>query len=264
MAGQLEEKVALVTGGATGIGFAVAQRFLVEGAKVVVLDRAKCTPLTSAPPTDSFEAVTGDVRSFFDNRGAVDAAIKRFGKLDIFVGNAGIYDNRRPFEAFDGHQLDKAFDELFAINVKGYMLGALAALPALSAARGNIIFTGSVSGEHCGFGGALYVAAKHAVAGLTRQLAYELAPHVRVNAVAPGYAPTELRGLESLRQEKASTAPVSDNLPLKCIATPADYAEAYLFLASDAGSRIATGTVLAADGGLSLRGPGPFGPTTKA
>mgnify|MGYP001810719735 FL=1 len=263
MVGQLEQKVALITGGAAGIGFAVATRFLAEGAQVVVLDRVKCPPLVSDTVTDNFESVIGDVRAFSDQRSAVEAAINRFGKLDIFVGNAGIYDNRRPFEAFDGHELDKAFDELFAINVKGYMLGALAALPALSAARGSIIFTGSVSGEHCGFGGALYVAAKHAVTGLTRQLAYELAPHIRVNAVAPGYAQTELRGLESLRQEKTSTAPVADNLPLKCIASSADYAEAYVFLASEAGSRIATGTVLAADGGLSLRGPGPFDRTPK-
>lgn len=258
MIGQLEKKVALITGGATGIGNAVAERFLTEGAHVVVLDREKCDSLALSGKIDCFASVIGDVRSPSDNRKAVEAALNRFGKLDIFVGNAGIYDNRRPFTAFDGDELDKAFDELFAINVKGYMLGALAALPALLATRGCIIFTGSVSGEHCGFGGTLYVSAKHAITGLTRQLAYELAPDIRVNAVAPGYAPTELRGLESLRQNKSSTAPTADTLPLQSLASPADYAEAYVFLASASGSRLATGTVLSVDGGLSLRGPGAF------
>ena len=194
----------------------------------------------------------------FRSQRAVGAAVKRFGKLDIFVGNAGIYDNRRPFVTFDGPELSAAFDELFSINVKGYMLGALAVMEALSASHGCIIFTGSVSGERAGFGGALYVAAKHAVAGLTRQLAFELAPNIRVNAVAQGYAPTELQGLESLHQTKRSAGLAVEDLPLKVIASPNDYAAAYVFLASDAGSRIATGTVLAVDGGLALRGPGIF------
>lgn len=263
MAGKLENKVALITGGATGLGCAVAARFLDEGAQVVVLDRAHCNLAASGAGSDRFASITGDVRSRRDNESAVETALKRFGKLDVFVGNAGIYDNRRPFAAFELTELDAAFDELFSINVKGYMLGALAALPALSSSRGCIIFTCSVSGEHCGFGGALYVASKHAVAGLTKQLAYELAPNVRVNAVAPGYAPTELRGLESLRQVKSSTGPEAKSLPLKSIASPADYAEAYVLLASDVGARLATGTVLSVDGGLSLRGPGAFASDVK-
>lgn len=253
MTGQLANKVALITGAATGLGRAIAARFLAEGACVVSLDRGATTP--PADSSDRFVAVTGDVRSTADNQAAVQAALDRFGRLDVFVGNAGIYDNRQPFRSFTADGLDAAFDELFGIDVKGYMLGARAALDALTATRGSIIFTGSVSGTHAGFGGALYIAAKHAVTGLTKQLAYELSPDVRVNAVAPGFVPTNLAGLDSLSQRASGSAPEANELPLQVIGKAEDYAHAYVFLASDAASRIATGTILTLDGGASLRGP---------
>lgn len=253
MSGLLEGKVALVTGAASGIGRAVAVRYLAEGARVVCFDRSQAS-LDGASPQE-VAVLTGDVRSAQDNRRAVDLALARFGRLDVFVGNAGIYDDRRPFRAFSPTELDTAFDELFGVNVKGYMLGALAAADALARQGGCIIFTSSVSGMHAGFGGALYVAAKHAVNGLTRQLALELAPDIRVNAVAPGYVPTGLRGLDSLGQQGNTQAPAAADLPLKVIASPDDYAWAYVFLASEAGSRTATGSVLALDGGSAVRGP---------
>ncbi|MBL0423041.1 SDR family oxidoreductase [Ramlibacter sp. AW1] len=118
-----------------------------------------------------------------------------------------------------------------------------------------MIFTSSVSGSHAGFGGPLYVAAKHAVNGLTKQLAFELAPDIRVNAVAPGYVPTGLRGLQALGQQANPVAPAAADLPLQAIGTPEDYAGAYVFLASDACARTATGTVMTLDGGASVRGP---------
>ena len=108
----------------------------------------------------------------------------------------------------------------------GLGYAALAAVNALSKTRGCIIFTSSVSGAHAGFGGALYVAAKHAITGLTKQLSLELAPEVRVNAVAPGYVPTELRGLESLAQEKSTAGPKLEDLPLQVLGMPEDYAAA--------------------------------------
>ena len=152
-------------------------------------------------------------------------------------------------------ELDLAFRELFDVNVKGYLMGALAAAPALARSRGCILFTGSISGNHAGFGGALYVAAKHAIHGLTRQLALELAPDIRVNAIAPGYVPTALKGLESLDQPQLTAGPAPADLPLQAIGTPDDYAGAYVYLASDACARTATGTVLSLDAGSSLRGP---------
>lgn len=254
MSRQLEGKVAVVTGAASGIGHAVARRFLAEGARVVGFDRVDVR-FDDGIDDASFAGVVGDVRSAADNQRAVDLAVERFGTLDVLVANAGLYDNRRPFRSFTPAELDAAFDELFGVNVKGYMLGALAAAETLAKSRGCIIFTSSVSGSRAGFGGSLYVAAKHAVDGLTKQLALELAPDVRVNAVAPGYVPTGLSGLESLGQDRSANGPTPDQLVLRVIATADDYAGAYVFLASDACAHTATGTVLALDGGASLRGP---------
>ncbi|MEO6362772.1 MAG: SDR family oxidoreductase [Caldimonas sp.] len=256
MARQLEGKTALITGAASGIGRAVAARFLSEGANVVSFDRVASALVddSARPPCIH---VVGDVRSNADNDRAVAAAVSRFGQLDIFIGNAGLYDNRRALTSFSAPELDAAFDELFGINVKGYLLGALAASAALARSGGCILFTSSISGTHAGFGGALYVAAKHAVNGLTRQLALELAPHVRVNAIAPGYVPTGLRGLDSLGQDAAPQGPAAEQMPLQVLPSADDFASAYVYLASDACARTATGTVLALDGGAAIRGPRP-------
>jgi len=251
---QLEGKTALITGAASGIGRAIAARFLSEGANVVAFDRVEPSP-RSETQGSAYAHVIGDVRSPADNQRAVDLAVSRFGRLDVFVGNAGLYDNRRAFRTFSAPELDAAFDEMFGVNVKGYLLGALAAADALAKARGCILFTSSVSGARAGFGGALYVAAKHAVNGLTKQLALELAPDIRVNAVAPGYVPTGLRGLDSLGQAASTTGPTPDQMPLQTLPTADDFAAAYVFLASDACSRTATGSVLALDGGTAVRGP---------
>lgn len=254
---QLENKIALVTGSTTGIGRAVAQRFLAEGACVVGLDRAAARSIETTEE-DRYVLVIGDVRSADDNRRAVDTAVERFGGLDIFVGNAGIYDNRFPFAEFSPSTLEATFDELFSVNVKGYLLGAQASLEPLSKRRGCIIFTSSISGMHAGFGGTLYVAAKHAITGLTKQLSLELAPYIRVNAVAPGYVPTDLRSSENIPQSSPPSSPrTAADMPLQVLGSPDDYAAAYVFLASDACSRIATGTILTLDAGTTLRGPGP-------
>jgi 2,3-dihydroxy-2,3-dihydrophenylpropionate dehydrogenase len=115
--------------------------------------------------------------------------LDRFGRLDCFIGNAAIWDHGATLIGRGGEELERGFDELFAINVKGYLLGAKAAAQALIASEGSIIFTLSNSAFYPGGGGPLYTASKHAGVGLVRQLAYELAPKVRVNAVAPAAWP---------------------------------------------------------------------------
>lgn len=255
--GKLDGRVALVTGGGSGIGRAVVRRFLAEGAAVGVLERdaARGAELARELAAERLVVTIGDVRQLADNQRALAATRDRFGRLDIFVGNAGIYDNRARLLDIPPEKLDQAFDELFAVDVKGYVLGARVAAEELRRSRGCILFTASVSGLAAGYGGALYVAAKHAVVGLTRQLAYELAPEIRVNAVAPGYAPTELQGLESLAQRRTASRPPASAFPLQTIATPEDYAAYYVLLASDEGRASATGSVLVVDGGSSIFGP---------
>lgn len=254
-------KAIVITGASSGIGAAVAARFLTDGYGVVALNRSEASS-PSEQHGEHFVSLPGDVRSIEDNQRAVATALERFGRLDVFIGNAGVYDHKRRFQSYDERELADAFDELFSINVKGYMLGARAATPALKASNGSIIFTSSISGAIPGFGGALYVAAKHAITGLTRQLALELAPEVRVNAVAPGYVPTQLRGLESMAQRDAvATGPQESNMPLGRFGQLDDFAEAYLFLASAAHANLASGTVLTLDGGVSMRGCGAPCPT---
>ena len=254
MSRQFDNKVVLITGAASGLGLAVAQRFLGEGARVVAFDRDQCK-LQKAYDCANSAYIAGDVRCVEDNERAVELAQTRFGKLDVLIANAGIYDNRKLFDSYSMPELSDAFDELFSINVKGYMLAARAAAPALRHSQGSIIFTSSVSGRHAGFGGALYVAAKHAINGLTKQLALELAPEVKVTAVAPGYIPTDLQGLDSLAQGRNPVAPKPENLPLGVVATPEDYAAAYVFLASEAALHMASGSIMALDGGSAVRGP---------
>lgn len=248
---QLQDKVALVTGAGSGIGRAVTEVFLQEGARVVGLDtRAEFTP--NAP--GNYHHVVGDVTRREENRRAVEAACNRFGRLDILVANAGLYDDRARLAEMSPEALSNGFDRLFSVNVKGYLLGVHAALPELRASGGCVIFTSSISGRHAGFGGALYVAAKHAVNGLTRQLAFELAPEIRVNAVAPGYVETGLRAPSELAGP-ATPPPDPSGMLLGFTATPFDIAGAYVFLANAALSRNMTGAILDLDGGSALRGP---------
>jgi len=260
--GWLEGQVALVTGGASGLGRAIVERFIAEGALVGVLDRAKeRTEQLHADLGDAIATTVGDVTSLADNRRAVDATVRRFGKLDCFIGNAGIWDFSTSLADLPDDAIGAAFDEVFAINVKGYLLGAKASYRELAKTRGNIIFTVSNAGFYpCG-GGPLYTASKHAVVGLIKQLAYELAPKIRVNGVAPGAIPSDLRGPKSLSMAERSIASMpmdqwAQGMPLGKIAQPKDYTGHYVLLASYENSSSATGGVINCDGGIGIRGFG--------
>jgi len=258
--GWLEGQVAIVTGGASGLGRAIVERFVGEGARVGVLDRAEQkSEQLQRELGDRVLAVLGDVTSLEDNQRAVDATVRRFGKLDCFVGNAGIWDFSTSLAELPGDRIGEAFDELFGINVKGYLLGAKAAYRELAKTRGNIIYTVSNAGFYpCG-GGPLYTASKHAVVGLIRQLAYELAPKIRVNGVAPGGIPSDLRGPRSLKMAERSIASLpleqwGKAMPLGRIAQAADYTAHYVLLASYENSSSATGSIINCDGGIGIRG----------
>jgi NAD(P)-dependent dehydrogenase (short-subunit alcohol dehydrogenase family) len=258
---QLQAQRSLVTGGASGLGLAIVERFIAEGAVVTVLDR---NPERLAGLKqrfgDAVETVSGDVRNLADHRRAVDAAVARFGGLDSLVGNAGIWDFNISLFDLPDDRVDAAFDEVFGVNVKGYLLAAKAAAPELVRTGGSIVFTLSNAAFYPGGGGPLYTAAKHAGHGLVRQLAYELAPRVRVNAVAPGIIPTDLRGPRALDQEHLSVstflppAGASIPSPLGVVPSSADYTGPYVLLASRGDASTITGAVINADSGLGIRG----------
>ncbi len=259
----LEGQCVLITGGASGLGLAIVERFIEEGARMTVLDRsAERLAALASRFAGSVEAVVGDVRSTADNQRAVEAGVARFGRLDCAIGNAGIWDYSRPLDAIALESIDSAFDEVFHINVKGYLHLAKASLPALVRSSGSLIFTVSNAGFDPAGGGALYTASKHAVVGLIRQLAYEFAPAVRVNGVAPGPIETDLRGPAALGLADRSissidlTSAAAPTLPLGRVPATASYTGAFVLLASRSDGAASTGAVVSLDSGAHVRGFG--------
>jgi cis-2,3-dihydrobiphenyl-2,3-diol dehydrogenase len=259
--GKLSGQVALISGGASGLGAAVVARFIDEGARVAVLDRsaAGCEQLKTHYG-DAVVCRVGDVRVYADNQQAVEDALAAFGRVDCAIGNAGIWDYSVPLVDLPEDKLAESFDELFQVNVLGYLMLAKASLKALVASEGTLLFTVSNAGFWPTGGGPLYTATKHAVVGLVKQLAYEFAPYVRVNGVAPGAIATALKGPESLGMQErtfpaqAIEAGAPRSVPIGRMPTPAEYAGAYVFFASRDDNVPATGVVLNHDGGFNARG----------
>jgi NAD(P)-dependent dehydrogenase (short-subunit alcohol dehydrogenase family) len=264
--GWLEDEVALITGAGSGLGRALVDRFISEGARVIAVDRAadRVAEVESAHG-DLVVGVVADVTVSEDNERAVAAGIDRFGRLDIFVGNAGIFDFGANIVDTPISSLDQSFDELFAINVKAHLLGVKASAEALLDSSGCVLMTASMGSWHAGVGGVVYTASKHAVVGLVRQLAYELAPRVRVNGVAPGFMKTDIRGPKSLGLEDTTPSAIPDldldaiataTTPLAFLPRPEDYTGYFVLLASRANGATTTGVVVECDGGLGVRGIG--------
>jgi len=260
--GWLEGDVALITGGGSGLGRALVRRFIDEGAQVAVLEHSaeKSASLIQDFGAD-IAVVTGDVRSLADNKRAVAAAVDTFGKLDVLVGNAGIMDLPAMLRDLPEDRLDAAFDEVMHVNLKGYILAAYAAIPELEKTRGSMVFTASSASFIPGGGGVFYTASKHAIVGLVRELAYQLAPNIRVNAVGPGPMKSDLRGSKALGADGYTFSPQTDEvaqmvrdcfpLPLD---DPADYAGLFVALASRGNAATTTGEVVNAADGLAIRG----------
>lgn len=261
MTGWLAGRRALVVGAGSGIGRAVVDAFLGEGARVAVLERdeAKCAALREN--TADLPVVTGDATTRAANLAAVTATVEAFGGLDVLVNCVGVFDFYRGLDELDGDLIDDAFDEMFSVNVKSCLHSVKAALPALRASGGSVVLTESTSAYHPGRGGVLYVASKFAVRGLVTALAHELAPEIRVNGVAPGGTlGTDLRGLASLglTDRRLGDAPgraeeLAARVPLRVALSGADHAWSYVFLASTR-SRGITGGVVHSDGGIAVKG----------
>jgi len=258
--GWLDGKRALVVGAGSGIGRAVFDAFAAEGAAVAAfeLDRAKCDRLAGELP--GAVVYCGDSASTVDASGAVAAAVAGLGGLDVLVNCVGIFDFYRGLPDLRDDELDIAFDEIFAANVKSQLVSVKAAIGELRANRGSVVLTVSTSGFYPGRGGVLYVASKFAVRGCVIALAHELAPEIRVNGVAPGGTlGTELTGPASmgfagrlLDDAPGRAAELAGRTPLRVALTGADHAGSYVFLASDRARGI-TGTIVHSDGGIGVR-----------
>lgn len=248
--GRLEGRVAVVTGSSRGIGRAIAMKFASEGAHVVVNSRklqdaeATAKEINMAKLGGSAIAVAADVSSSKDVQRLVDAAVKKFGRLDIFVNNAGVIS----YSSFlDLKEQD--WDALMAVDLKGVYLCMQAAAKQMirQGKGGKIINISSIAG-FIGFPSlAHYCAAKAGVIELTKEVAIELAPHkINVNSIGPGVTRTEMtKQIESDPEQAKQTLM---HIPLGRFGEPEDIANAAAFLASDDASYI-TGEVLFVDGG---------------
>jgi NAD(P)-dependent dehydrogenase (short-subunit alcohol dehydrogenase family) len=253
---ELAGKVAIVTGGASGIGAATVERFVAEGARVVIADveRERGEALAAACGADAVFRQT-DVAAPDQVRALVSTTVEMFGGLHAMFNNAGTSGTfHRRF--FDDDLAD--FQRIMSVNVLGVMAGTqMAARHMADNGGGSIINTSSIGGIQAGGGVMTYRASKAAVIHFTKCAAIELAHwEIRVNCLAPGNIPTpllagsatDLDDEATKRFEAAIRQQMRDDRPLKREGTPADVAEAALYFASDR-SRYVTGTVLPVDGG---------------
>lgn len=262
--GRLEGKVAVVTGGASGIGEGTVRLFASEGAKVVIADiqDTRGEKLAEELGTATTYCHT-DVSQEDDVAAAIDLAVRRFGRLDCMYNNAGFAGVSGPIDELDMSE----YDRTMAVLLRGVVCGVKHAAKVMKAhGSGSIISTASVAGVGAIFGPHVYSAAKAAIIHLTKTVAVELGPAgVRINAICPGGIATPIFGKAMGLDATAADATVdmmamalAESQPIKRAGRPGDIAEAALWLASDASSFV-TGQALVVDGGITLQPGGVFG-----
>ena len=243
---RLKDKVAVITGGSRGIGYATAEAFLREGAKVVIAastqqsaDKA-VESLREKYPESVIDGISPDLSSLEDVRKAFQQVSLKHGCMEILVNNAGVSEST-PFMEYT----EETFDKVMDLNVKGVFNSTRAAAECMAArGRGVILSTSSMVSIYGQPSGLAYPTSKFAVNGLTVSLARELGPKgIRVNAVAPGITETDM--MKAVPKEVIE--PLIAQIPLRRLGQPEDIANAFVFLASDEASYI-TGVVLSVDG----------------
>ena len=252
---RLTDRVAIVTGGASGIGAASALAMACEGARVLVVDLneagARKTVEQIEKAGGQAAAARADVTRAADNQAIVEQAVARWGRLDVFYANAGVPQWKTDVEDVD----EKVFDQIFAVNVKGVWLAAKYALPVMKRQRrGVLLITASTSAIRPRPGGQTYAASKGAVVVLAKALALETAPHgVRVVAIAPvaTHTPMLPTFMNKLEVDEEGLRAYIATVPLGRLNEPADIAATAVFLASDDAAMI-TGSTLEVDGGRCI------------
>lgn len=243
-------KIVLVTGALAGIGRATALAFAREGARVVVSGRRDSDGFQLAEEIRALgaeaEFIKADVRREDDVRNLVDGAVRRFGRLDVAVNNAGSEGQPGPIV----EQTPESYAAVFDTNVLGVLLCLKHELRVMTAQKsGSIINLSSTYGRIGGAGASIYVASKHAVEGLTKSAALEAAPFgVRVNIVAPGPIETEMLARFAGSDERKAT--FAAGVPLKRLGRPEEIADTIVFVASPKASFI-SGESIAVNGGKS-------------
>ncbi len=244
----LKNKVAVITGGTRGIGYATAKKFLSNGAKVVLFGSKEET-VSKALASLKDENPDWEVSGACPNLNDAEAVAKEmakvnetYGRIDILINNAGISDST----GIDDYTSEQ-FAKIMQLNVNAVMNGVLGVVPIMKAQGGGVILNTSSMVSICGQpGGVAYPTSKSAVNGLTWSLARELGPsNIRVNAVAPGITRTDM--VAALPEQMIQ--PLINAIPIRRIGEPEDIANAFLFLASDMASYV-TGEILSVDGAM--------------
>lgn len=243
---RLKDKVAVITGGSRGIGYATAEAFLREGATVIVCassqanaDKAAAS-LQEQYPESTVGGICPNLSSYEDVCSVFKGVIERYGRIDILVNNAGVSEST-PFANYS----EELFDKVMDLNVKGVFNATHAVIEHMAErGEGVILSTSSMVSKYGQPAGVAYPTSKFAVNGMTLSLARELGPKgIRVNAVAPGITETDMMKAVP----KAVIEPMIAQIPLRRLGQPEDIANAFVFLASDEASYI-TGVVLSVDG----------------
>ena len=253
MSTRLAGKRCILTGGTKGIGRAILERFVEEGARVVVT--ARTAPAQALPGGENVAFLAGDTADPAHAGALVALAQARFGGLDVVVNNAGMQ-----IEKTIADTSDDEWDRIFAVNVKGVFLLCRAALPALAAAGGGaIVNLGSYDGFVADPGLAAYCATKGAVHALSRAIAVDHGhQNIRCNVICPGWIKTEMMDafLGSLPDPEKAAGKLDANQPIGRVGQPRDIANMALWLASDEAA-FTTGQLFVCDGGLTARAPQP-------
>lgn len=251
--GVMNGKVCIVTGAAGSIGLASASLFLAEGARVLLVDREAAKLDEAVRACNAGERAAGhaaDVADAAQTRAYVQAAVSRWGRIDVLFSNAGVSGVIKPVTEYP----EEVFDAVMGVNVRGSFLACKYALPHMNEG-GSVIITSSIMGVKANGNIAAYATSKHAVVGLMRCVAKEVAPRrIRVNVLAPG--PVDNSFQTDIEQRLSAvvgfnaTEMINRNIPLGRHAKPEEIARTALFLASDASS-FSTGGVFMADGGMN-------------